>query len=613
MRKRGPSWEDYEETLNQAETAGQELATARQQVEDLKTLNKQMLTEMQVECNQPEVAVLNAQSLNGLGKYMTPVENTLENNFRLVYDRSNELDFWAEQSPAFDGLVAQTFLDPAFSMSNHPRYFDYEPLRDNISTVRNYALQVVLNGVDARDSAQMKTAERKMEQMGREIGVALQRDSLFKRPGSASLDVSDASEPGVGAAKMYELLKSKQDKSGLFAPIKQVFGYNYSDWGLPEIDRSPFSQANVEAFCIGDFNSPDSRSHLEDIEAAKATQDSRAARREVDDMQTQQPNTTEIPDTPVEGLSNAEQLAILGAGLAGTAKSLNRVENMAEPTKDRSVELAREILDNMRISLVDTSRDQWLEMPAEESLVQNEAIGSIATLYAQSYQAGIANDPSLQDNPTVQQSNLAVGKLAYMMKQQAGMKLVDEGRMDDATAIMSELETYPQSWKQQGEGESVETLLAQMQNGLELTHRAAQKAQKKGFEIDAASAPEAAKLRRDEAININQVNEQHPAQTADDIAQTQAQVQTATARQPLPSQEQLQTILNQGNLSPTELATVRDMQAQAAIMHQEAPSTQLKSHAQSVGCEDKPTSALEKDGTYRTAVQQQPQPEMIKR
>lgn len=610
-----PDWEEFDKTKERANTAEQSLATANQQIEDLKTLNKQMLTELQVGDNQAEVPVANAQYLNGLGKYMIPAQNTLENHYRLIYDRSNELDFWPEQSPAFDGIVAQTFLDPAFSMGHHPRYFDYEPLRDNISTVRNYVLQAVMNGVDQRDGEQMRSAERKLEQMGREIGVALQRDSLFKRPGSASLDVSDVSEPGVGAAKIYELLTEKQASAGIMAPLKSLFGYTYTDWGLPPIENTPFSNANVEAFCMSDFGKEKAPGHMAALEAAQVTQAARSARREAEELLEQQqaqsqPEPVAEPAAPEPtGFSQAQKLSVMGAGLAGSAFSLDRVRKLSAPVKDRSVELAREIIDKMRINLGGTTRDQWLELPAEAAVAQNEAINSIAKVYSDAYQTALDSDPAIRDNPAVQQGNDAMGKLAYLSKQQAGMKLFDEGRRDDALMVMAELETYPDHWKPQNEGESVESLLAQMQNGLEMTHQAIKQAQDKGLATPQNTVGQAPALAAQEPAT----------QAAPDLAALLAQAQAqAAAKQPaLPEQknpaqlsaQQMQHMLSQGNLSASEIDQIRQMQSQASSMKAQAP--EKAGYAATVGRAETPATPKAQQGDYRSNVQQKESSDLL--
>lgn len=608
MRRRGPSWENYEKTRDEAQAAQSALADAQQELADLKTLNKQMLTEMQVECADSVVPVSDAKFVNGLGKYMVPVEGTLINHYRLIYDRSNELDFWPEQSPAFDGLVAQTFLDPAFSRSNHPRYFDYEPLRDNIATVRNYVLHSVMNGVDTTNPAQMKNAERKLEQMGREIGVALQRDSLFRRPGSDHLDVSKASVPGEGAALMYQLLDKKQQKNKILHPVKAFFGYDYQ-WNLCPIEKSPFSKANVEAFCLGDFSQPGNPSHANELEAVEMTKAAKRARQEAEALQAQTqpaPETAAEPTPaapqPAQSFTDAKSLSVLGAAIAGSAFSLDRVKRLPNPVKDRSVQIARDILDKLRVEVGTSDRQEWLSLSSEEAKTQGEAIASIAELYAESYQAALVVDPNLKNDVIMQSSNEAVGKLAYLMKQQAAQEMLAEGNADDAQMLMAEIEQFPAEWKQV-DGVQVGELLDQMQYGLEHTHTVVQEALQEHARTKAELTQQVASAK-----GISQ--QQHAAtEQMQSVAAAQQQA-SAVCTPPRLDAQQLQNMLQNGGLSAQDLETVRHMQNQAAQMPTEA--AQMK-HADTVTRSATPESVAQQ-GNYRGAVQnQQREAEVMKR
>jgi hypothetical protein len=570
MNRWGPDWDSYNDALESASTAEERILIQNQQIEDLTALLKQERVKVR-DAKEPNIA--SAKFLNGIGKYIVPDEGTLQNHYGLIFDRDNELDFWPEQSPAFDGIIAQTFLDPAFNNSNHPRYFDYEPLRDNLSTLRNYLLYVVTNGIDTNDMDQLRTAEQKMEEMGREIGVALQRDSIFKRPGSASMSVMEASEPGAGAAKMYELLIAKQNRSDYMAPLKKVFGYDYSNWALPDTERTPFSAANVQAFSLARFNEPEAEvATIEDTTSAQLTDAAATARREADAVLAQQTAAIQaaasIPATS-NGLSSAQQLSVLGSGLVGAALSLVRVNSLAPPVKTESVDLARQILDNMRISLGGTSRDQWLELPSEFALAQNEALNSVVDVYADAYQAALTQDPLLQNDPVIQQSNEAVGKLAYLMKQQAGMKLVDEGQTTEAMAIMAELDNYPESWKQT-EGETIETLLAKIQNGLDVSYQTTHGIQQNG--LDAVYPP--------------------------------AQ----------PSNPEFQRLVKEG-IPEQDLRQVRGMHNEAQAMQLQSPETALRNHAQSVARSTSSSAAatLERGASPNYRAMSQPSSDYLKR
>lgn len=542
-----------------------QLADLQRELQAAQDENAQLNAELETTQPTASIPIVDTKVVHGFGKYIIPVDNSLDSHHSLVFDRDNKLDFWPEQSPAFDSLVAQTFLAPAFSYSNHPDYFDYEPLRDNVATVRNYVLAQVLEGVDVEDPAQMQAANRTVEQMGREIGVALQRDSLFRRPGSAHLDVDVASEPGVGAAKIYELLVKKQEKNKFMHSAKALFGFDYSSWNLPPVEASPFSQAHVEAFCIKEGKKGATAPLAPDKQPQPATETAPA----MEPQPQEQAQPADTPSTPAaeqpekaKAMSQAQQLSVLGATIAGSVYSLDRVNKLPKPVKDRSVELAREILDKLRMGISDTDRDQWLSQSTESALAQGEAVASLAELYADSYHAALLESPQLEHDPTILAGNEALGKLAFLTKQQAAYGLLEAGEEGDAQTLLSELQSYPESWKQV-ENASIADLLNQMQAGLELTHGTLQQARAKNKDC------------------------------AEMVANGEAQM----------SSQQLQQLLQNNGVSPQDLESVRQLQAQAASMPEEPRQAALR-HAETVNQAATPESTAQQ-GNYRTAMQNQ--------
>lgn len=544
MAFKGPTWDDHQKVLQEKQKLEQEAAELRQKIEDVTTLNKTLAANDQLSHARYGVQISDSKFVNGLGKYMVPQEDTLENHYRLIFHRENELDFWPEQSPAFDGLVAQTYLDPAFSRSNHPRYFDMEPLRDNVAIVRNHLMHVVLNGVDVSDPKQLEAAQRKLEQMGREIGVALQRDTIFKRPGSASLSVAEASEPGVGAAKLYELLVQKQESNKVLHWLKKLFKFDYSDWNLPPIEQTPFSKANVEAFCLGEFAAQGSLRN-KDPDSAESLE-----------TPTEEPLQQQAPAVDPMYLAAQQfkisQLKEFGARIAGSAYSLERVYRLPEPTKKEAVDLARDILEKMRMNQANPTGNQWIDRPAEEVMNEMSALSSIASIYADSYQSAIAVDSTLIDNSVLLQCNEALGKLSYLLKQQAGMALAELGQTNEAAGIMSELEMLPSSWKP-GANETVADLLMQMQLGLELTFGAAQKAQQKQLGNILVNA----QVQR--AGSASNASQQTPQEIAANLQQFQIQRAQASAQNPANQ-------LPPGQAAAAPMATIRNAHETAARM-----------------------------------------------
>lgn len=421
--------------------SAEELAAAKQQtealeaeVDRLREAELTMLAEAQEDSGTSVIPILDARYVPGFGKYMVPKHNTLNEHYQLVYDRSNELDFWPKENEGFDGIISQIFLAPAFLHTNHPKYFDYEPLRDNIATVRNYVFQQLLSGVDLNDENALKFALWKSHQMSREIGMALRRDTIFRAPGSLRLDVKECSKPGEGAAKIYELLLEHQGRKRLFWPLSVIFDREYDEWGLPPIEQSPFSKENVRQFC----------------------------------MQYAPPPEPTVASEPISSLAGHE-LAVIGAALTASAFSTQRVEKLPRPVKDRAVELARDILNKLRMDFNQEPVEQWLNRPSEDAVVYTHAIAELGALYANTYQTAMQFAPELEGNALLLQANLAMGKLAYLLKEQAAIALEREGNNDDAALIRADIQSLPPEWKNI-QGVTVDQLLASVQTGLEVSY-----------------------------------------------------------------------------------------------------------------------------------------------
>ncbi|MGB1539515.1 MAG: hypothetical protein ACPG80_01005, partial [Rickettsiales bacterium] len=409
----------------------------------------------------------------GIGKYMLPKENTVAGHFDRVFERKNKLDFWAPDFPPFDGKLTEHFTESAMTYGNHPKYYDYEPLRDNIATVRNFVYSHLLPTVDTTEISNRYSAMIMFEEMATELGKALERDSVFRLPGKPSLDVTEMSEPGVGAAKMYSFLESKQH-SRLPNAIGKLFGKkSYSHWQLPAVENSPFSAKHVQDFCLADiYNSKN----------CPAEPEATPAEPEITPEPQPQPEQTapeppaaqpEIapppmePPTPLAAPGTGDKLAALGASIVGSAAALGRVDHLPGKVKQRAVEIARDILDKMRIQEADTSATQWVEKPAEEALTYNAALVDITQIYCDAFKTAVNIDARLQENPQLQAANLAMGKLAYLSTQQAMLALGAEGDMEQANALQQDLDHFPEAWKDV-HFDDMETLLGNLQSGLEI-------------------------------------------------------------------------------------------------------------------------------------------------
>ncbi|MBM3617821.1 MAG: hypothetical protein FJX23_04675 [Alphaproteobacteria bacterium] len=530
------------------------------------------------------VELRRADFVSAIGKYMAPTQDTLVRHHHLVLDRSNGLDYHPMGSP-FDNVVTQMFRDPAFSKTNHPNYFDYEPLRDNIAIVRNYILSSLSEGVDLSSDENKSKTVRNLEDMGREIGVALERGMGFPRPGVATIDATKASQPGEGAAEIYKFLLEKQSNNKFFHGIKSMFGFDYSSWNLPPLDVSPFTQENVEAFkSHGVGHNGDTLRDFSDAEYTPP-QPLPAVEHEV-------PQDTPAPIE--QDSNNPQKLAVIGASLAGTAFSLERVRKLPKPVREESIEIARYILDNLKFGVGESApRDAWLMRPEEQVIEESNSLVSVAGFYADVYNNAVTLNPNAKNDAVLLETNETLGKLAYLVKETSAQQHEANGNIVDAELLRAEIANYPDSWKNVDEtsmGAMLDRVKAGLDRGEDLVKQAlADGVQLAPVEVNAANAEDKKGTLHDPAILAATLDAQILQQVKAQVVQQQNKAQAPLSAEPVkitPVPDALK------GLSAESLAAVRKMNAN--MTRQTAAKATSMAGAEATLAQPDPKAALRK-------------------
>lgn len=196
-------------------------------------------------------ALLSAQSrvqfFPQLGKFIIPRENTWAAHARLVKEERTDLHFDPSKYPYFDAIIAQQSGIEGLYNPAHKDYKKYEALRTNLEVMRND-----LFGFYLKDGTFDPGDEQYLPNIigvAQAIGEALHNDRWYLRPFTQSISVDVANVEGVGAAEMYKYLLGRQENYGgfslLMANIKSQLGIESRDWGLPPIEHTPFSAANM--------------------------------------------------------------------------------------------------------------------------------------------------------------------------------------------------------------------------------------------------------------------------------------------------------------------------------------------------------------------------------
>jgi hypothetical protein len=187
------------------------------------------------------------QFLPDLGKFIIPRENTWAAHARLVKEDRTDLHFDPGKYPYFDAIIAERCGIEALSNPAHKDYKKYEGLRTNLEVLRND-----LFGFYLKDGTFDPGDEQYLPHLvgiAKALGDGLANDRWHLRPFTRSISVDVAGVEAVGAAEMYQHLLAQQENYGLFsllaANIKSQFGLETRAWGLPPLEETPFSPANM--------------------------------------------------------------------------------------------------------------------------------------------------------------------------------------------------------------------------------------------------------------------------------------------------------------------------------------------------------------------------------
>jgi hypothetical protein len=381
----------------------------------------------------------------GVGKFVRPRENTWIRHELAVI--GGGLDFNTKRYE-FDKIVAHFAGIPEAFDPKSRRYEKYADLRMNIAVLRNYLLNHFFPDGDVENDARDRQAAHSLNQVAMQVGEMLHRGRSWLPHLGTSVSPSRANMKGDGAAEIYEKLYRGERLRHLASPVMVPINFlrNRSNmfWRLPPLTETPFDPRNLAApldtYATGDDvmtgggGRPDGMASMPD------------------------PARTEVISHSFDDL---------GAGLAGAAIPLASVDNLSEPVKARAVEIAREILEKLRLKFADTPLDALLDRvdTAEVYKLLQETQKLSDLFYTQAGRAAL-RDPNLFLDTDIQVAFDSLGKLSAQAKLQALKYAEESGSSENALRIANELQAMPASWRDTGLL-TVGQMLGSVQVGLE--------------------------------------------------------------------------------------------------------------------------------------------------
>lgn len=361
--------------------------------------------------------------IHDVGKYTTPSSNSWEAYSNAV--RTSGMHFDSENY-IFDKAVGRTSGNRAIYDPAARHYPDYEPLRHNLAVLRNFVLNHIYGEEIDQKEAQDKQKYSYVVQIGKEIGEMLRRGTnpLFSNPFAARISPQDANVEYDGAVEIYKKLISAQKTNRLLAPLDYLMyigSKNYVDqaWKLPPIELTPFGKLN--------FYAPpptDSIAASDPLLASDALLRDEMVRKEM-----------------------ANTLAMDALGTSFThSLGFNSVESLAQPIKIQAIEIAREILEKLKIQFQGTPIMAMMDYTSGQFQRTMTDLNTIVSVYQDHLQRAATLDPSLTEDPMVLHANEAVGYLGAQIKLRALDRAEMTGDYEHAEIIRHELVELPQEW-----------------------------------------------------------------------------------------------------------------------------------------------------------------------
>lgn len=345
------------------------------------------------------------------GRFIVPRENSYVAHLNLVREGNTvDIQFDPKTYLYFDKVIKEHANKPELFNPNHPDYFEYTTLRENLAVLRNDIMGMYMDD-GSFDPGDEKYLPR-LAQIAAEIGDALNADNSWKKAVFRSLDTNIANIEGEGAAYIYEyLVKNRQVNSQtiggkIWGFVRRFMGQADNQWQLPAIEYTAFSQENLSKMPPSDELTNLTTHELRQIAAAHAEElkaildpTDEASIRDVSMMQRRE--AIRHGHTIIDWLKN----------IRFTDKSL------------------QDMIDSGRPGEPNPERDAMAMMVSGYKLIMQQAV---------------EDNPELLANPKIQEANAVVDNVEHSMQIMA--KLEKPHSQEDAMDIGSDITRQPERW-----------------------------------------------------------------------------------------------------------------------------------------------------------------------
>ncbi len=417
-------------------------------------LRQELLEQQQRQAQRSEAELAGARSVQnrrGVGRFIIPSQNTWMAHRSLVKDPGLSLHYYSEHYPYFDDIIHQRInYAPVWDVKDS-RYEGYDVLRENLAVLRNYIMSEFFKdgSVDANDMGKVKH----MAQIAEFLVDGLNNDRFLANPLAPKIRTNKANLPGSGVQYLYKKILARQRSYQWWYPVLRpwyfITGKTWKDWNLPPLEQSPFSDEALRQ------PPPQREAKGEDMDidtpGGSISKDSRDPRSQAPEVAASAAAATAIDDI-------AEDFTHAGQTLSG-------VETLQEPTRRESIDIAKDILNKLKIMMGGSLIEHGLSPSATHNSTILDALKGAVRIYESALHKLHAVDTEIMANPAVQAANNAIGTLGYVAKLEVLRVAEQTGDHAMVSKVQEQIASMPDAWKEI-KGKSFGQLFDTLESGI---------------------------------------------------------------------------------------------------------------------------------------------------
>lgn len=345
-----------------------------------------------------------------VGRYMLAAQNSYAAHRQLIADTSLALQFSPRAQPTFDVFVTSA----------------PHGMQPMLSAFRNALMQQFF--------ADRATPDKIMH--------------LSAIARYAATQLAALTTDGKGAQALYAALLSRQHTplwrmpSVWFKPADRP-----QHWALVPLDQSPFSDAALA------MKPPAPDMQISDVSNVEIVE--MAERNSID------PQRAEAE----RAQTAAAELNEIANDMASAGALTMSVEELHEPTKREAIELAKDILNKLRVQLGEALIEHGLSHFDVNPLVILGELKQVVKAFEFHLHKVAGLDAKIYENPAVEAANKAVGKLSYLAKSETLHAAQQHGDVQMMALVAADLAQLPDAWKP-ASGDTFTALFDDLESGL---------------------------------------------------------------------------------------------------------------------------------------------------